>query len=38
MESFEGMTKMNPELLYLLTVTTPKELHSFYVEFYANFD
>ncbi len=37
-KTFPEMMDLNPELLYLVSIASPKELHSFFVEFYANFD
>ncbi|CAD8100422.1 unnamed protein product [Paramecium sonneborni] len=38
MESYSDISELRPELIYFFTVISVRDLHDFYVDFYASFD
>ncbi|CAD8185323.1 unnamed protein product [Paramecium pentaurelia] len=38
MESYKDLSELRPELIYFFTVISVRDLHDFYVDFYASFD
>ncbi|CAK87276.1 unnamed protein product (macronuclear) [Paramecium tetraurelia] len=38
MESYRDLSELRPELIYFFTVISVRDLHDFYVDFYASFD